>query len=631
MSFLSFAENVRRHAWLGYGLAVALSVLALLLRLQLAAALAGFPFMTFFGAVLLVAFFGGTGPALLSVLITALMAAYYLIEPIGTFQMHMPSGAIALGLYLLITGTLIVLVASLSRFHEQQAKSDKLLRQQAVFESEQRFRILVQGVRDYAIYMLAPDGTVSNWNSGAELIKGYTADEIVGQHFSRFYTETDQAAGEPARALQTALDEGIYEREARRVRKDGSLFWASVVIDPIFDDNNVHVGFAKITRDITERKERELELEQAREAIAQSQKLQTLGEFTGGIAHDFNNLMTVIVGSSDFLLKNPKLSIEKQRKYLESIAQTADRATSLTSHLLAFARRQSLSPEVVDLNIRLDAFGEMVSRLLGSRVGVTIETGADEPVVEVDSAQLDTALLNVAVNARDAMPNGGKLHLATSNCELNNKPSICLTIEDTGTGISPEDLKRVFEPFFTTKPTGKGTGLGLSQLHGFAAQAGGETEIESELGKGTRVRIKLPRTEKSVVAAIAPTLVSQLPDNLRVLVVEDNQHVREFASKLLADLGCQVDEVIDGIEALALLRSKEYDFIFSDVMMPNLGGLELVAAMREERLTTPLILTSGYSDELVGALPTETVYVRKPYDVTSLREAVVEVLRTDMK
>ena len=384
MSFLSFAENVRRHAWLGYGLAVALSVLALLLRLQLASALAGFPFMTFFGAVLLVAFFGGTGPALLSVLITALMAAYYLIEPVGMFQMQMPSGAIALGLYLLITGTLIVLVASLSRFHEQQAKSDKLLRHQAVFESEQRFRILVQGVRDYAIYMLAPDGTVSNWNSGAELIKGYTADEIVGQHFSRFYTETDQAAGEPARALQTALDEGIYEREARRVRKDGSLFWASVVIDPIFDDNNVHVGFAKITRDITERKERELELEQAREAIAQSQKLQTLGEFTGGIAHDFNNLMTVIVGSSDFLLKNPKLSIEKQRKYLESIAQTADRATSLTSHLLAFARRQSLSPEVVDLNIRLDAFGEMVSRLLGSRVEVTIETGADEPVVEVE-------------------------------------------------------------------------------------------------------------------------------------------------------------------------------------------------------------------------------------------------------
>ena len=228
------------------------------------------------------------------------------------------------------------------------------------------------------------------------------------------------------------------------------------------------------------------------------------------------------------------------------------------------------------------------------------------------------------------MPNGGKLHLATSNCELNNKPSICLTIEDTGTGISPEDLKRVFEPFFTTKPAGKGTGLGLSQLHGFAAQAGGETEIESELGKGTRVRIKLPRTEKSVVAAIAPTLVSQLPDNLRVLVVEDNQHVREFASKLLADLGCQVDEVIDGIEALALLRSKEYDFIFSDVVMPNLGGLELAAAMREKGLTTPLILTSGYSDELVGALPTDTVYVRKPYDVTSLREAVVEVLRTDM-
>ena len=626
MSILYLAGSVRRHSWVGYALAALLSVLALLIRLQLGTALSGVPFLTFFGAVFLVAFFGGTAPALVTILITALMADYFLIDPTGTLEMRMPSGAIAVGLYVIVTGTVIALIEALFRAHERQTQSDERLRQQAIFESEQRFRILVQGVRDYAIYMLAPDGTVSNWNSGAQLIKGYSAEEIVGQHFSRFYTETDRATGEPARALQTALAEGIYEREAHRVRKDGSLFWASVVIDPIFDENNVHIGFAKITRDITERKERELELEQAREVIAQSQKLQTLGEFTGGIAHDFNNLMTVIVGSSDFLLKNPDLSMEKQRKYLESIAQTGKRATDLTSHLLAFARRQSLTPEVVDLNLRLDAFGEMVTRLLGSKVQVTIENGADEPRVEVDPSQLDTALLNVAVNARDAMPSGGKLHLATSNCKLNEKPAICLTIEDTGTGIAPEDLKRVFEPFFTTKPTGKGTGLGLSQLHGFAAQAGGEAEIELEPGKGTLVRIRLPRNDKPVIAEVAPRHLAQLPGDLRVLVVEDNHHVQVFASKLLEDLGCRIDAVSDGVQALEMLRSKRFDLVFSDVMMPNMGGFELAAAMLEARLTTPLILTSGYSDDLIGALPTETVFVRKPYDVTSLQVAMVEAL-----
>ena len=627
MSILSLAGSVRRHSWIGYALAILLSVLALLIRLELGTTLSGAPFLTFFGAVFLVAFFGGTAPALLTILITALMADYFLIDPTGTLEMRMPSGAIAIGLYFLVTGIVVVLIEALSRAHERQSQSDERLRQQAIFESEQRFRILVQGVRDYAIYMLTPDGTVSNWNSGAELIKGYSADEIVGQHFSRFYTEGDRATGEPARALQTALAEGIYEREARRVRKDGSLFWASVVIDPIFDENNVHLGFAKITRDITERKERELELEQAREAVAQSQKLQTLGEFTGGIAHDFNNLMTVIVGSSDFLLKNPDLPMNKQRKYLESIAQTAKRATDLTSHLLAFARRQSLSPEVVDLNIRLDAFVEMVSRLLGSKVQVTINNGADDPFVEVDPSQLDTALLNVAVNARDAMPSGGKLHLATSNCELNEKPAICITIEDTGTGISSDDLKRVFEPFFTTKPTGKGTGLGLSQLHGFAAQAGGEAEIKSEPGKGTLVRILLPRTDKPAIPEAAPQHSARQLGTLRVLVVEDNQHVQEFASKLLEDLGCRIDAVSDGVEALAKLGSKEYDLVFSDVMMPNMGGLDLAAAMLEAKFATPLILTSGYSDDLIGALPTETVFVRKPYDVTSLQVAVVEAMR----
>ena len=233
------------------------------------------------------------------------------------------------------------------------------------------------------------------------------ADEIVGQHFSRFYTDADRERGVPAQALKTALREGKYEAEARRVRKDGSIFWASVVIDPIYDQAGELAGFAKITRDVTERKKAEQELEEAREALFQSQKLQALGELTGGIAHDFNNLMTVIRGSAE-LLQRASLGEDKRALYLQAIIDTADRASTLTSHLLAFGRRQTLKPEVVDLNIRMDAFGEVLGRTLGSGIEVEPEFDPSAGRVEVDPTQLETALLNAAINARDAMPEGGQ-------------------------------------------------------------------------------------------------------------------------------------------------------------------------------------------------------------------------------
>ena len=353
--------------------------------------------------------------------------------------------------------------------------TDRREAQRALFDSEQRFRMLVQGVRDYAIYMLNPDGTVSNWNAGAEAIKLYREDEIVGRHFSQFYTDEDRARGEPARALATALREGKYENEAWRVRKDGTRFWASVVIDPIYDDTGTLTGFAKITRDITEKKRAAEELEEARNALFQSQKLQALGELTGGIAHDFNNLITVVRGSAE-MLKRGDLSEAKRDRYLDAIIETAERATSLTSHLLAFGRRQALKPEVIDLNRRLDALADVLERMLGSRIEVKLDLAADLWRVEVDPAQLESALLNAAINARDAMPHGGRLTLSTTNVQ--DAGEICIGIADTGEGMPPDVLSRAFEPFFTTKSVGKGTGLGLSQIHGFAAQTGGRAEIE---------------------------------------------------------------------------------------------------------------------------------------------------------
>ncbi|PSJ40822.1 hybrid sensor histidine kinase/response regulator [Allosphingosinicella deserti] len=502
--------------------------------------------------------------------------------------------------------------AKITRDVTERKQADEALR-----ESERRFRLLVQGVRDYAIYMLDPDGRVTNWNSGAEAIKGYSAGEIVGQHFSQFYTDEDRACGEPARALATALGAGKYEKEAWRLRKDGTRFMASVVIDPIYDDAGRHIGFAKVTRDVTERYLAQQELEETRMALLQSQKLQALGELTGGIAHDFNNLMTVIRGSAD-LLRRETLSDEKRRRYLDAITETADRAAMLTSHLLAFGRRQALKPEVVALNVRLDAFGEVLSRTLGGSIQVQLDLAPSLWPVEVDSTQLETALLNAAFNARDAMPNGGSIVLSTANRSDADGDWVCISLRDTGEGMSDEVKARVFEPFFTTKPVGRGTGLGLSQIHGFAAQSGGRAEIDSRLGEGTTIRLLLPRTTNSAAPADGTPQAIEPSRTLKVLLVEDNDHVREFAATLLEDLGHTVIQADEAEAALSILARDPVDILFSDVVMPGISGVELARRARANRPELPVLLASGYSDEIIAGAGAEFDFVHKPYDAQQL-------------
>ena len=497
--------------------------------------------------------------------------------------------------------------------------------ERALFDSEQRFRLLVQGVRDYAIYMLDQQGFITNWNSGAESIKGYSADEIVGQHFSRFYTDEDRARGEPQFALETAMREGKYEREAWRVRKDGSLFWASVVLDPIFDEKGKHVGFAKITRDITERKKAQEELEDARTSLFQSQKLQALGELTGGLAHDFNNLMTVVAGSADFLLRKPDLPDAKRKQYLEAITETADRATTLTNHLLAFGRRQPIKPEVLDLNVRLDALAEVLERTLGNNVQIELDLSPGLGCVEVDSAQLETAILNAAVNARDAMPDGGTLTLSTGALHENGAAYVALGIRDTGSGMLSDVVDRAFEPFFTTKEVGRGTGLGLSQIHGFAAQAGGRAEIRSKKGEGTTISLILPSTDKKPLAVAEGEVMPELPNGLRVLLVEDNPQVREFAEGLLADLGCEVVSTETGEEALDYLSGSKVDLVVTDVVMPGMSGVELARLIGQAHPDVPLLLATGYSDEIVKR-GSEFTVLAKPFGAADLSRAMAAVL-----
>jgi PAS domain S-box-containing protein len=487
---------------------------------------------------------------------------------------------------------------------------------------EQRFRLLVSAVTDYAIYMLDPDGRVATWNPGAERFKGYCADEIIGQHFSRFFTPDDVAADLPSRALRTAERDGRFEAEGWRLRKDGSQFWVHAIIDPIRDDNGKLIGFAKVTRDITEKKRAQEELEAAREALAQAQKLQALGELTGGIAHDFNNLMTVISGASDFLRKNRDLPEAKKIRYLDSIVETAARATELTNHLLAFGRRQAIQPRVLDLSARLDAFVEMIGRTFGSRIRIELDLQASDARAEVDPTQLETALLNAAVNARDAMPDGGTLKLSTFDCKLDGRSAVCIGIEDSGEGIAPEVMGRVFEPFFTTKEVGKGTGLGLSQILGFAEQAGGRADIESHVGKGTTLRITLPRTTKSVSEEGRDEGIAEVPAGLKVLLVEDNLQVRDFAAELLEDLRCEVVTANDAAEALVALRNHDFDLVFSDVIMPGMSGLELAQRLAELRPELPVLLATGFSENLASAGPGVFNVVAKPYDVASLARGI---------
>jgi len=508
--------------------------------------------------------------------------------------------------------------------------TDKLEQARTLRESEQRFHTLVEGVRDYAIYMLDPQGFITNWNAGAALIKGYTADEIVGQHFSRFYTPEDRAAGEPARALATALREGKYENEAWRVRKDGTRFRASVLIDPIRDETGELIGFAKITRDLTERWKAQQEMQATREALAQAQKMEAIGRLTGGVAHDFNNLLTVIRGSAD-LLKRTDLSKEKRQRYVQSIADTAERAAQLTGQLLAFARRQPLKPERFDVAARLGGMGQIIHTTLGSPIQVSYVIEPDVGAVDADPNQFETAILNIAINARDAMPSGGTLKIGAK--WLKRIPAIrgdaavdgsfvAVSLEDSGTGIDEETLARIFEPFFTTKEVNKGTGLGLSQVYGFAKQSGGEIAVESEIGKGSRFTLYLPRVGTISGAETGSATSPDVEPSARrsVLLVEDNEAVGSFAHNLLDELGQDVTWATDAEEALRILadRNGGFDLVFSDVVMPGMNGVEFAQEVRGRWPALPVVLTSGYSHVIAEEGSHGFALLQKPYTLEGL-------------
>jgi PAS domain S-box-containing protein len=540
--------------------------------------------------------------------------AYVVIDPIRT-----PTGE-------------VIGFAKITRdLTERKAAEDELKK------SQEAFRLLVHGVSDYAIYMLDTTGLVTNWNLGAQRIKGYLPEEIIGRHFSTFYTDEDRQTGEPQKALETVERAGRFEKEGWRVRKDGSRFWAHVIIDPIRDDHGKLIGYAKITRDITERKNTQQQLEAAREALHQSQKMEAIGQLTGGVAHDFNNLLMAVLGSLELMRKRLP-DDAKLLSLLENAVQGAQRGTVLTKRMLAFARRQELKKEAVDIPDLIRGMTDLLQRSLGPSILIETHFPLVSKAVLADANQLEMILLNLAVNARDAMPDGGRVVIATREEVLRAgggsrlKPGsyICLTVSDTGMGMDEATLRRAMEPFFTTKGLGKGTGLGLSMVHGVAEQSGGWFTLRSRQGEGTTAELWLPvaegqaqqvgRSERRAIEGGA----DQRP--LVVLAVDDDGLVLTNTVAMLEDLGHTAISASSGKEALEILRQQgAVDLVITDYAMPQMTGLQLADAIKKEWPEVPVIIATGFAEMEPEAGPS-LPKLAKPFTEAELAKELERVV-----
>ena len=555
--------------------------------------------------------------------------------------------------------------------------------------------LLARAVAECALMILDLEGVVRCWSIGAECMKGYAGAEIIGQHFSRFYTDADRGAGEPQRTLVIAAERGRYEGEGLRVRNDGSTFWASSVVERIEGDAGQLVGYRKITRDITQRKlveeqllgeqakyraiietavdgivvidergfveafnraaemifgyaadevigrnvkllmpepdrsqhdgyiahfrstgqakiigvgrevtgqrkdgsvfpldlsiaewhaggqryftgivrditlrkEAEEELKDTQERLHRAQKLEAVGRITGGIAHDFNNILQVMMGSLDLADALTRGNDELRRLHA-AIRRGGMRAERVTQQLLAFARQQPLHPEEVDLSKHMQEAVNLFARTLRGDVHVEVDLPGDLWPIMIDVSQLDLAVLNIAVNARDAMPNGGTFKISARNAAYQgvtleqgnhglNGSYVVMILSDTGMGVAPDVLPHVFEPFYTTKDVGKGTGLGLSQVYGFALQSGGAATVASTVGEGTSITLYLPALDREVRAGAPGAAVEKKPSKGTILVVEDDADVAELATKVLKDAGYAVAQAEHAPAALTALAARD--------------------------------------------------------------------------
>jgi PAS domain S-box-containing protein len=496
----------------------------------------------------------------------------------------------------------------------------------AIFETSHQY----QGLLDET-------GRVLYVNATALAGIGAEAADVIARPFweTPWFTATDGMTDAVRSAFMTVMSGEEVKIEMRLHLPIGERYF-DFAMRPLLDQHGTIIGAVPEAVDITERR-------QSEEALRQSQKMEAVGQLTGGVAHDFNNLLTIIRSATDFLRRR-ELPEERRRRYIDAISETVERASKLTGQLLAFARRQPLKPQVFNVGTQVEAVTQLIQPLVGGRIRIDLSIDDPDCHAVADIAQFETALLNLALNSRDAMDGEGRIAINVADVggipPLRAQPGrsgefIAISLQDTGSGIPADRLDKIFEPFFTTKEVGKGTGLGLSQAFGFAKQSGGDIEVASTLGIGATFTIYLPR-------AAAPAVAAELSGGAEpatrgrgysVLVVEDNEDVGRFSTELLEDLGYRVKRVADAASALILLETDEFsaDLVFSDVIMPGMNGVEFANIVRERYPGLPVILTSGYSDVLAENLHVGFELIQKPYSVELLsrvlRKAIARPLR----
>ncbi len=516
-------------------------------------------------------------------------------------------------------------------------QDEKLARANAAIrQCEASFRVLVNGVRDYALFMLDPSGHVVSWNAGAERVKGYAAREILGKHLSIFYEPADVKDGRPQRTLAAAATTGRAEDEGWRVRKDGSTFWANVVLAPVHDAAGVLLGFAKVTHDLTERRHLE-------EQLHQSQKMEAIGILAGGLAHDFNNLLSIVLSYSELLAADLR-DDDPMRPDLGEIHLAGLRGVALMRQLLAFSRQQELHPKLVDLTQVVQGMDRMLRRLIGEDVELSVICVPVLGKVLVDPGQMEQVIMNLAVNARDAMPGGGKLTIETAEVVLDEEyasahpgvkpgPHIMLAVSDTGAGMDEATQARMFDPFFTTKEAGKGTGLGLATVFGIIRQSRGTIAARSEPGKGTEITIYLPTADKDAIQRVStnPPPRPVLGGSETILLVEDDEPVRALTRTILRKYGYDVVEAQSGGDAFLLCEQHPtvIHLLLTDVVMPRMSGAQLADRLVAIRPEMKVLYMSGYANDAVmrrTVLGSPNAFVQKPITPETLARKVRDTL-----
>jgi PAS domain S-box-containing protein len=520
--------------------------------------------------------------------------------------------------------------AKVLRDMTERRKAEERLR-----ESERRFRLFVNSVSDCAICMLNVEGLVTEWNVGARRTKGFHAEEVVGRHFSIFFTPEDVEAGLPMRLQQEARAEGKASAECWQVRSDGSRFEAMVIMDAVHDQSGRLLGFSMVTRDVTERKASERHLEEARAQLVQSQKMEALGQLTSGIAHDFNNLLQGIVGSLEVArLRVSQGNTQDTIRFVDSARHSADRAAALTHRLLAFARRQPLMAVTIDVRASILGMEQLLRQTLGESITLRMDFSRELCLVRCDPNHFESSLLNLVINARDAMGDGGLLLITTGRIEneaehpqvphLAAGHYVAIAVTDTGCGMAPETLKRALDPFFTTKSKDHGTGLGLSMVYGFAVQSGGTVRIRSEPAQGTTVTIYLPVAhDEPENVQVPPLRVRKIEGQPTVLLVEDEPAVREPVALRLREMGFRVIEADNGFRGLEILRSQQpLDLVIADVGLPVLNGRKMIDKAPPHRRGLRVLFTTGYADTWVlqqgEPLRPGMDVLTKPFDMGAL-------------